>query len=197
MGRFVENVTAVCNVLSCELWLAAGTHNSFTFHLDKSGAIAPGASDAVHGLVNLFGVLAKKIVSNWSKTQSVKIDAQLKAGVRYFDIRVSSRPDSSELFVVHGFYGPSVESCLDTLAAFLDEHSHEVVLLDFNHFYDIDAAAHDRLIKALIDRLVPVILLWFFLTKMKTADNETFVNGNYKKITYGLENRRQLLAYVK
>jgi len=143
--------------------LNAGTHNSFAFHLDKSGNVAPGASETVQGLVTLFGVLAKKIVSNWSKTQSLGVDAQLKAGVRYFDIRVSGRPGSSDLFVVHGFYGPTVESCLDSLAAFLDEHCHEIVLLDFNHFYDMDTAAHDRLIKALLERSV---LSFYFVAEL-------------------------------
>jgi len=132
--------------------LDAGSHNSFTFHLDKSGNVAPGAPDTVQGLVTWFGVLAKKIISSWSKTQSLGVDAQLRAGIRYFDIRVSGRPGSSELFIVHGLYGPTVESCLDSLAAFLDEHCHEVVLLDFNHFYDMDTEAHNRLIKALLDR---------------------------------------------
>lgn len=132
--------------------MAAGSHNSFSFHLDESGDVSPDAPETVRGLVTWLGVLAKKIVSNWSKTQSLGVAAQLKAGVRYFDIRVSTRPGSSDLFVVHGLYGPTVESCLDGLAAFLEEHCHEIVLLDFNHFYVMDSAAHDRLVKALIDR---------------------------------------------
>jgi len=134
--------------------MVAGTHNSFTFHLDESGNVAADASDTVQTLVTCFCGLAKQIISNWSKTQSLGVDAQLKAGVRYFDIRVSGRLDSSELFIVHGLYGPTVESCLESLAAFLDEHTSEIVFLDFNHFYDMDIVAHDRLIKALIDRLV-------------------------------------------
>jgi len=134
--------------------LILGTHNSFAFDLDESGDVAPCADNTVHGLVSVFGMMAKKIVSNWSKTQSLGVDAQLKAGVRYFDIRVSCRPGSSELFVVHGLYGPTVESCLDSLAAFLDDHCCEIVLLDFNHFYDMDSAAHDRLINALLGRFI-------------------------------------------
>ena len=147
--------------------MLAGTHNSFTFHLDESGNVASDASPTVQSLVTWFGALAKNIVINWSKTQSLGVNAQLRAGIRYFDIRVSGRPDSSELFVVHGLYGPTVESCLDNLATFLDEHCCEIVLLDFNHFYDMDSAAHDRLIKMLIDRSVSffthtIVLLLFW-----------------------------------
>ena len=134
--------------------MVSGTHNSFAFDLDESGDVAPGAPDTVQSLVSWLGLLAKKIVSNWSKTQSLGVNAQLKAGVRYFDIRASCRPGSSELFIVHGLYGPTVESCLDSLAAFLDDHCCEIVLLDFNHFYDMDSAAHDRLINALLDRFI-------------------------------------------
>ena len=148
------------------LWLVAGTHNSFCFHLDESGDVAPGSPDAVQSLATLFGVLAKKIISNWSKSQSLGVDTQLKAGVRYFDVRVSGRPGSSELFVVHGLYGPTVESCLDRVAAFLDEHCYEVVFIDFNHFYDMDDDAHDRLIKALLDRLDFIFYVTIFLKKI-------------------------------
>ena len=69
-------------------------------------------------LVMWFGVLAKKIISSWSKTRSLGVDAQLKAGIRYFDMRVSGRPGSSDLFIVHGLYGPTVDGCLDSLATF-------------------------------------------------------------------------------
>lgn len=134
--------------------MLAGTHNSFTFYLDKSGDVAPGTPVAVSHLGSLLGTPAKQVLSYWSKTQSLGVEAQLRAGVRYFDVRVSGRPGTSDLFVVHGLYGPTVESCLDSLATFLEEHRHEVVLLDFNHFYDMDNAAHDRLVQALTDRLV-------------------------------------------
>jgi len=151
------------------LWLVAGTHDSFTFHLDECGSVATGAPGAVQGLATVFGSLAKKIISNWSKTQSLGVDAQLKAGVRYFDIRVSGRPGSSELFIVHGLYGPTVESCMESLATFLDEHCCEIVLLDFNHFYDMDSAAHDRLIKALIDRLVSLFSAVYLVLTVKVS----------------------------
>jgi len=138
--------------------VTAGTHNSFTFELDDSGPLAPGVPASVHGLVASLGVLAKKIVSNWSKTQSLDVDAQLKAGVRYFDVRVGARHASNLMFVVHGFYGAPVDDCLDSLRTFLDEHSREIVLLDFNHFYDMDSDAHERLIKALTDRFIGLSL---------------------------------------
>jgi len=76
--------------------LVPGTHNSFTFHLDASGNVASDASYTVRNLVTCLGAPAKKIISNWSRTQSLGVEAQLKAGVRYFDIRVSGQPDSSD-----------------------------------------------------------------------------------------------------
>jgi len=143
------------------LHFVAGTHNSFAFQLDESAGVAPDATDSVRSLVTWLGSPAKSIIGNWSRTQSLGVEAQLRAGVRYFDIRISSRPGSLELFVVHGLYGPTVNSCLDSMATFLDEHCHEIVLLDFNHFYDMDFHAHDRLVKTLLDRFVLLLTFGF------------------------------------
>jgi len=39
------------------------------------------------------------------------VDAQLRAGVRYFDIQGGTRLVTSDLFLVPGLYGLTVESC--------------------------------------------------------------------------------------
>lgn len=151
-SNWMKNLPECLHIVPLNQLAIPGTHNSFAFQLDESGAVAADAADSVHNLVTFLGSPAKSIVANWSRTQSLGVEAQLRAGVRYFDIRVSSRPGTLELFVIHGLYGPTVESCLDSLATFLDEHCHEIVLLDFNHFYNMDAVAHDRLINTLLDR---------------------------------------------
>ena len=124
------------------------------FTLDQQGGKSPDAPN-IPGIVEWF-VSVERVISNWSITQSLGVTDQLKAGVRYFDIRVSSRPGTSELFIVHGLYGPKVESCMESLAAFLDDHCSEIVLLDFNHFYAMDSAEHERLINALLRRFIVI-----------------------------------------
>jgi hypothetical protein len=108
----------------------------------------------VASLAKVFGPLAKSIIHSWSTTQSMSTEDQLKAGIRYFDIRVGAKSGTDELFAVHGLYGPTITSYLDDLYKFLDWHPKEIVLLDFNHFYGLDLSANHRLIQALLNRLL-------------------------------------------
>jgi len=134
------------------LWHFTGSHNSFTFDLDKTCQLAPDAPDAINNLVKFFGPLAKSIVHSWSTNQSLSTEGQLRAGIRYFDIRIGAKPGTEQLFAVHGLYGPAITSCLADLSQFLDSHPKEIVVLDFNHFYGLDSSAHDKLIEDLINR---------------------------------------------
>ncbi|XP_013396515.1 PI-PLC X domain-containing protein 3 [Lingula anatina] len=119
-----------------------GTHDSFSWGLDVTGDIGPDNLPFVKTLVQLFPGTAKAIIAKWSKTQSLNTVEQLKAGIRYFDIRVTLKKDTQELHAVHGLYGRKMEMELQDISQFLDNHSKEIVLLDFNHFYSMDEENH-------------------------------------------------------
>ena len=93
----------------------------------------------------------KIITHNWSVTQSLDVTQQLKTGVRYFDVRVGAKSNSDELHSVHGLYGSKVHAYLEEINVFLDEHPKEIVLLDFNHFYDANDNSHSRLKRNIFD----------------------------------------------
>ena len=95
--------------------------------------------------------VVKIITHNWSVTQSLDVTQQLKAGVRYFDIRVGAKSNSDELHSVHGLYGSKVHAYLEEINVFLEEHPKEIVLLDFNHFYDTNENSHSRLKRNIFD----------------------------------------------
>lgn len=79
---------------------------------------------------------------------------QLRTGIRYFDLRVC-HVTANEAFnrspsfkFTHGLLGGLVEDGLREVNRFLDDHSKEIVLLDFNHFYGFDDQfGHDQLLQ--------------------------------------------------
>jgi len=95
----------------------------------------------------------RRIIYRWSITQNSNIMEQLKLGIRYWDLRVcKSDYGSKEIRFVHGLYGTSVEEVLLMMREFLEKHRGEVLLLDFNHFYNFDEKTHEML-HALIVRV--------------------------------------------
>ena len=73
-------------------------------------------------------------------------------GIRYFDLRVCRTTDrslhlKSPFTFTHGLLGGLVRESLEEINEFLNTHSKEIILLDFNHFYNFDDQCdHDQLI---------------------------------------------------
>lgn len=126
----------------------AGSHNSFSSGLDPSSEISPDEPPAIQ----MLGPLAKGIVYNWSKTQSLTFEQQLLTGIRYFDLRVAARSGSPHIHFVHGLYGPSVEQGLAEIIEFLDRNKREIVILDFNHFYRMSEDRHRSFLNFVIEK---------------------------------------------
>lgn len=89
-----------------------------------------------------------------------KIDFITSNIFRYFDLRVSTRKVDESLFYVHGLYGDEVSDSLNVINKFLENCSEEVVILDFQHFYNFTEENHGVLtdeIKAVFgDKLCPL-----------------------------------------
>lgn len=145
--------------------LSTGTHNAGMYHLEKSLGLSPDADDALKSFTSLplFGPMAMEIIGKWSKTQNLSIAQQLEAGVRYFDLRVGWGGPDGDLYIVHSLFGPKVWDCIEDICVFLQNHPREVVLLDFNHFYNMETEHHLQLITFIISKLqsnlCPVSLL--------------------------------------
>lgn len=118
----------------------------------------------------LMGGVTKKIMHRWSVCQTLPFSEQLRAGVRYFDLRLGYRGkadaklDSEEqyhdaIYFVHGLFGLKLRTGLAEILRFLDEHPREVVLLHFQHFYnfkeDIHAHCKNLLVKTFSQKLCP------------------------------------------
>ncbi|MBN3299201.1 PLCX3 protein, partial [Amia calva] len=129
----------------------AGSHDSFSFWVDEKAPVGPDQKAAVKHLAGLFRSLAKKVMKKWSMTQNLTFKEQLEGGIRYFDLRVSSKPGEPghEIYFIHGLFGHKVRDGLTEIVTFLTAHSKEVVFLDFNHHYAMGDVHHRYLIAML------------------------------------------------
>lgn len=129
------------------LWIFfPGSHDSFSYWVDEKSPVGPDQATAIKRLAKIS--LVKKIMKKWSVTQNLTFKEQLEGGIRYFDLRVSSKPGEigHEIYFIHGLFGIKVWDGLMEINTFLDQHPKEVVFLDFNHFYAMDDGHHFFLI---------------------------------------------------
>lgn len=132
--------------LSSSSLLCIGSHDSFSYWVDEKSPVGPDQTPAIKRLARIS--LVKKLMKKWSVTQNLTFREQLDAGIRYFDLRVSSKPGDAdqEIYFIHGLFGIRVWDGLMEIDSFLTQHPQEIVFLDFNHFYAMDEAHHQRLI---------------------------------------------------
>ncbi|XP_059823703.1 PI-PLC X domain-containing protein 2 isoform X2 [Hypanus sabinus] len=124
-----------------------GSHDSFSFWIDETSPVGLDQPVVVRHLAGIFRSLWKKTMKKWSVTQSLTFREQLEAGIRYFDLRVSTKPgEEGELYFIHGLFGNKVYDGLIEINKFLKSHSKEVIFLDFNHHYAMEDSNHEYLI---------------------------------------------------
>lgn len=115
--------------------LIPGSHDSATFDLDP----ARGKADDFSSYLEI----PDEKIERWFKTQNLDFTEQLKIGVRYFDLRIIKHPVTRDIRFVHGLFSrKTVKEYLKDIRKFLDENKKEVVLLDFNHIYNMDKNDH-------------------------------------------------------
>lgn len=152
-----------------------GSHDTMTYTITPKGKIGPDGPNFIRHLGCLL-VVARPIIYNWSITQHDDVKAQLNGGIRYLDLRVARKSGTNDICFLHGLYGASIEQPLRDVADWLSSHSGEVLILDFQHFYEFDDKLHQVLIKIIEtifkEKLCPVFpsfthisLQWLALEK--------------------------------
>ncbi|XP_062983689.1 PI-PLC X domain-containing protein 2 [Elgaria multicarinata webbii] len=123
-----------------------GSHDSFSYWVDEKSPVGPDQATAIKRIAKIS--LVKKLMKKWSVTQNLTFKEQLEGGIRYFDLRVSSKPGEpgQEIYFIHGLFGIKVWDGLMEINTFLTHHPKEVIFLDFNHFYAMDNNHHAYLI---------------------------------------------------
>ncbi|XP_069141093.1 PI-PLC X domain-containing protein 2-like [Argopecten irradians] len=123
-----------------------GSHDSGAYALDKSAGVSVDEPRLVSFLGSLCCGAGLSVVNRWSVTQDLSLGQQLEAGIRYLDLRVCVKPQTADTHFLHGLYGTKVLTALKEVKDFLDKNPKEFILLDFNHFHNMDAICHKQLL---------------------------------------------------
>lgn len=148
----------------CQMALP-GTHDSGTYGipipiLSLLVPLTPDAQDAV--ITAYFGLdLPGQLrIRSWAVSQAMSIRGQLDAGARYIDLRVTGKEcrvpkvwQETIPALCHSMKSIEVSQAIEQIYDFLVMNNREVVILDFQHFYEVRDAQHNDIIAKLQDRL--------------------------------------------
>ncbi|VVC40810.1 Phosphatidylinositol-specific phospholipase C, X domain,PLC-like phosphodiesterase, TIM beta/alpha-barrel [Cinara cedri] len=126
-----------------------GSHDSFSYTITPHSQLGPDASKFIKYLNHLLGPIMRRFIYKWSITQKCNIQHQLNQGIRYFDLRMATKPNDINFYTVHALYGNPIMKELRNIKAFLKSHSKEFLVLDFQHFYNFSESDHSRLLSIL------------------------------------------------
>lgn len=118
-----------------------GSHDSMTYSIGCGAKAAPDADRIIARLNNFLPC----VVRRWARTQNLDTAQQLRAGIRYFDLRISVRRKERQFYFVHGLFAEPFSRPLKEIANFLALHPSEFVILDCQHFYALDDKDYARL----------------------------------------------------
>ena len=123
-----------------------GSHNSGTYSLSKDMPVGSDQSKLIQGIGNIptLGRFFKSILHLWGICQHIDIEHQLQIGIRYFDFRVGKV--NGQFRIIHGLYGTKIGNILLEIGQFLAQHPEEIVILDFQRFYDCTKQDHRKII---------------------------------------------------
>ena len=117
-----------------------GAHDAASYSLRPDSRACPSRIDVRASLVAFF-------MAARARAQDASIAAQLRAGVRYLDLRVCALRDPAgrtSYVTHHTFLGAPLGDVLDDVDAFTRAHPREIVILDFqdlNGFRPADRSA--------------------------------------------------------
>lgn len=58
---------------------------------------------------------------------------------------MATKPNDTNFYTVHALYGDIVNKALVNIKEFLVSHNKEIIILDFQHFYNFSEADYNRL----------------------------------------------------
>lgn len=70
-------------------------------------------------------------------------------GICYLDLWVVYRDEDKYIWILYGFYGWIVEEILEEVNRFVVNFFKEIVIFDFNYFYNMDLVVYERLVDIL------------------------------------------------
>ncbi|XP_028990577.1 PI-PLC X domain-containing protein 1 [Betta splendens] len=141
-------------LLEVPLWNLAipGSHDSMSFCLDVSSPVLRSEPCLLRLTDWLFPCWTRPCVYRWATTQQSVLSEQCDLGIRFFDLRITKKPTGgNKLFFAHGIYTLiTVKEALDELAAWLQTHPKEIVIISCSHFESLTDEDHEHLVEFIV-----------------------------------------------
>ena len=188
----------------CQVCLP-GTHDSATYHFEEDLGASPDSdltmkiqeklvseneegSDTRRRLFGKMGNAIGAAINNTAlglvfermcKAQSLSVKEQLEYGVRYLDLRVAYHDNSDQFYSCHGVYCVNMDTIINDVNDFLTENSKEIVIMDFNHLYNMEEH-HEAFVNKMFSTLGDRVADSTQLTPMSTIGE--YWNANAQAI---------------
>ncbi|XP_028280388.1 PI-PLC X domain-containing protein 1 [Parambassis ranga] len=148
-------------LLDVPLWNLAipGSHDSMSFCLDVSSPVLGSEPCFLRLTDRLVPCCTRRCVYRWATTQQSVLSDQCDLGIRFLDLRIARKPaGGSTMFFAHGIYTLiTVKEALEELAAWLDAHPKEIVIISCSHFESLTDDDHACLVE---------FMMWLFGGKL-------------------------------
>ncbi|KAG7372553.1 phosphatidylinositol-specific phospholipase C, X domain containing protein [Nitzschia inconspicua] len=137
-----------------------GTHDSGTYCFDREKGASPDSDLTTMIQSKLPGrllgavsnVILDQVFGRLCQCQDKSIKQQLEMGIRYLDLRVAFHAESGQYYTCHGVYCADMVDVMKQITDFLNANPKELVILDFNHMYQMDGH-HKKFLKMVFDAL--------------------------------------------
>lgn len=155
-GWMTQSQASLGNRLLNEI-VIPGTHDSGTYSITSSGDYADDGNEdpvakwvsgqeghwytpIIKPVLNWVTKEDKSMVAGWAHVQRADFAQQLNDGIRYIDLRVQQK--NGQYLIVHGLTGGNLNDLMTAIRAFYaaSGNDKEILLLDFNHTFDMDDA---------------------------------------------------------
>lgn len=148
-----------------------------TYTIERNNDIGPDQHYFIQAISRYLSVFVKPIVFNWSINQDESVKVQLDGGIRFLDLRVAVKLTDGKIYFLHGLYGDEITQHLKSVYDWLVEHPKEVIILDFQHFYNFNSIDHRTLINKLnnifAEKICPVSPS-FDITSLKWLNEKNY-----------------------
>ncbi len=120
-----------------------GAHDAFSHHITTTSQVDPGEPEGSLLRNATLGKIVDGVFVRLSRAQKGGAATLLKAGVRYFDVRLSYV--DGVWWTKHGLLSDHLSTYLDELIPFLANHPAEFIIFDMQHVYFPDGTTYDDL----------------------------------------------------
>jgi len=153
-NNWMEAIGAIIKDMQVKDMLIPGTHDSGSYGINANSAFSPETDlpewvKKIRNSINPLYLTMGEVVASWAKAQGQTALAQLIGGVRYLDLRLSLNPNDKEpIWISHSLYSVPLTAVISAVNSFITNNPKEIVILDLNHFYDLDNF-HDQIVSLL------------------------------------------------